>query len=428
MGTQPDVTASHAVWHFRWPAWCEGLREDYEKVFVEPWSPYFGAVLLAIATSVLMLSGVFWGVFAGLKLWGDYLNQFLGLGGLLGIADSLENPLLHRTSLMNITLIAGALAAALISRQFRINRPPPVEYLWGALGGVLMGVGATLAGGCTVGGFLTPLMFASPVGWTMWLGLLLGAYLGLRLLLWAMERVTWGTTPPTATAHPAARRLYPLFGLLLIVLMLAWAATWYGAAEQRLVNRAIIVLTGFALGFIVHRSRFCFAHAFREPFMTGEGEMTRAMILLLAVGIPLGSLLLQKGTVDAYVAIPAAFWLGSLVGGVIFGIGMVFAGGCATGALWRIGEGHLKLVVAAAFFGWTGSVFGALMKQWGVTVADIDIDFLDGIPEITQLGFQAYLPDLLGGWGWVYGLSAVVLTVWYLLVRYNESSERFTVF
>ncbi|MDT8281616.1 MAG: YeeE/YedE thiosulfate transporter family protein [Gammaproteobacteria bacterium] len=30
--------------------------------------------------------------------------------------------------------------------------------------------------------------------------------------------------------------------------------------------------------------------------------------------------------------------------------GMVFAGGCASGSLWRVGEGHLKLVVAVIFF------------------------------------------------------------------------------
>ena len=38
--------------------------------------------------------------------------------------------------------------------------------------------------------------------------------------------------------------------------------------------------------------------------MTGEGAMTKAMILALALGIPLGSLLLQKQTVDPYLAIP----------------------------------------------------------------------------------------------------------------------------
>jgi hypothetical protein len=38
-----------------------------------------------------------------------------------------------------------------------------------------------------------------------------------------------------------------------------------------------------------------------------------------------------------------------------------------------------------------------------------------------------FLPELLQGWGWVYLLSFALLAVWYLLVRYNEATEKFTV-
>jgi hypothetical protein len=161
--------------------------------------------------------------------------------------------------------------------------------------------------------------------------------------------------------------------------------------------------------------------------MTGEGTMTKAMIVALAVGMPVASVLLQHQTVDPYLAIPARFWLGSLLGGAVFGIGMVFAGGCASGSLWRVGEGHLKLVVAVFFFAWMGSVFGGVFKQLGWLTPEFDIDFLNGVPEITALGFQAYLPDLLSGWTGVYLITFAVLLIWYLLVRYNESSGRFTV-
>lgn len=412
----------------RYP-WLEGLREDYHKILVEPWSPYVGAILLVIISMALMVSGLFWGVFGGMKLWGDYLNSFIGLGSTLGIASELDNILTHRISLMNITLLLGAFSAALLARQFQIRRAPLLEYVWGALGGALMGIGATLAGGCTTGGFFTPLLFSSIAGWAMWLGLLAGAFIGLKLLLWSMEHISWGMNPPkTSSGESRLKRFYPLIGAGVMLLVLLWASRWYLGDDAKLVSRAIIILGGFALGFVLHRSRFCFSRVIREPFMTGEGMMTKAMILALAIGIPLGSLLLQKKMVDPYLAIPATFWLGSVLGGLIFGIGMVFAGGCASGSLWRIGEGHLKLVVAALSFAWVGSIASGLFKRWGVTTAEFDIDFLDGIPEITALGFQAYLPDLLQGWGWIYLISFVVLLVWYLLVQYNEKTERFTVF
>ena len=422
--TLPD---SSSLWE-RFP-WLQGLNEDYRSVFVESWSPYLGGILLVLISIALMVSGLFWGVFGGLKLWGDYLNQFIGLGPALGIASDLENVFTHRISLMDITLLLGAFAAALLAGQFQFRRAPKLEYLWGALGGALMGVGATLAGGCTTGGFFTPLLFSSVAGWAMWVGLLAGAYIGLKILLWGMEHITWGTAAPKISGRESyLKRFYPLLGVMVTALVLLWATNWYSSTDTRLTTRAIIIIAGFAIGFTLHRSRFCLSRVIREPLMTGEGTMTKAMILALAIGIPLASLLLQKQTVDPYLAIPATFWFGSVLGGLIFGIGMVFAGGCASGSLWRIGEGHLKLLVAAFFFAWVGSLFSGVLKRWGVLTPELDIEFLDGIPEITSLGFQAYLPDLLQGWGLVYLISFLILMVWYLLVQYNEKTERFTIF
>ena len=94
----------------------------------------------------------------------------------------------------------------------------------------------------------------------------------------------------------------------------------------------------------MHRSRLCFARCFREPFMTAEGDMTKAIIVSLAIGIPAAAILFEKKLIDPYLAIPPTFWIGSLLGGLIFGIGMIFAGGCASGALWRAGEGPPQAV------------------------------------------------------------------------------------
>lgn len=319
------------------PSWLAGFKADYETIFVAGWSPYLGSVLLVVVIAGLMISGLFWGVFGGLKLWGDWLNSAIGLGPALGLPETLQGPLLHRMSLMNITLLLGAFCAALLSRQFRVSRPPKLEYIWAALGGCFMGLGATLAGGCTTGGFFTPALHSSPAGWAMWAGLLLGAAIGLKLLLWTLEHIEWGMqAPPTLTMPARLVSIYPWLGLGVVLAVLAWAAGWYYSGNERLAVRGIIILAGFAMGFIMHRSRLCFARAFREPFMTAEGEMTKAIILGLAIGIPIASLLFKQNVIDPYIAIPATFWVGSLLGGLIFGIGMVFAGGCASGSLWRM--------------------------------------------------------------------------------------------
>ncbi|MDP2751454.1 MAG: YeeE/YedE thiosulfate transporter family protein [Rhodocyclaceae bacterium] len=406
-------------------SWKEGFKADYERLFVEEWSHYTGAILLMLVVIALMVNGLFWGVFGGVRYWGDQFNHLIGLAPLLDIHAPDEGFLTHRMSLMNIMLLLGAFTAALMSRQFQISRPPKLEILWAALGGSLMGIGASLAGGCTNGGFFNPVLHSSPAGWVMCAGLLAGAVIGLKLLLWTLENIEWGMqAPPTLNTPEVLTNAYPLIGFAIIVAVLYWAVGWYGSPDTVLVTRAVIVLLGFCIGFIMHRSRLCFARAFREPFMTGEGDMTKAIILALAIGLPIAGFLFEKKIIDPYVAIPPTFWIGSLLGGLIFGIGMIFAGGCASGSLWRMGEGHLKLWMAMFFFAWIGSIASALLKGAGLTSLDPDnIESFD----ITAIGYQAYWPDMLHGWGWTLIVGGGLLFAWYAFVRYNESTEKFTV-
>jgi uncharacterized membrane protein YedE/YeeE len=406
------------------PVWLEGLRKDYQEIFVEQWSPYLGAILMVAILAALMISGQFWGIFGGLKLWGDWFNNLIGLGPLLGVKADLESPLSHRMSLMNGALILGSFAAALLSRQFALNRAPKLEYISGALGGTLMGIGAALAGGCTTGGFFTPVVHSSPAGWAMWAGLLLGAVIGLKLLLWTLDHISWGMVAHTGGGESPLRPWYPWLGAAVLVAVGWWATAWATSGDAKLLSRAIVILAGLALGFVMQRARICFARAFREPFMTAEGDMTKAIILALALAIPVAAVLFEKKLMDPFIAIPATFWLGSLLGGLVFGIGMIFAGGCASGALWRMGEGHLKLWVAGFFFAWGGSSFAAFVRRWDLLTPEQNIDTM---LDETRVGAQVYLPQALDGWAWALLLSFGILLVWYLFVRYNESTEKFTV-
>ncbi|MEW5728807.1 MAG: YeeE/YedE thiosulfate transporter family protein [Pseudomonadota bacterium] len=404
-------------------SWAAGLKADFRHVFVEEWSPFLGVILMVIVILALMVNGLFWGIFGGLKLWGDWVNSLIGLGPLLGLPDTPESPLMHRMSVMNITTVAGAFAAALLSHQFAPSRPPKLEYIRAALGGTMMGTGAALAGGCTTGGFFTPVLHSSPAGWAMWLGLVVGAAIGLKALMWSLENITWGSAPPDPIKVPGwLQAAYPWIGVSVAVLVLGWSAKWWASDNERLAARAIIVAAGFGMGFIMHRSRICFARAFREPFMTGEGEMTKAVMLGVLIGVPMAGLLFQAKLIDPYLAIPPVFWKGSLIGGLLFGFGMVFAGGCASGALWRMGEGHFKLWVAAFFFAWGGSIANAVFKKTGLTSAEMNLDLV----EETSLGLQVYLPAALGGWLWALAVAGGLLAVWYAAIRYNESTEKFT--
>jgi hypothetical protein len=88
-----------------------------------------------------------------------------------------------------------------------------------------------------------------------------------------------------------------------------------------------------------------------------------------------------------------------------------------------MGEGHIKLWVSMFFFAWMGSTASALFKKFNLTA--IDESSVETF-ERTTIGFQAYLPDMLSGWGPALLVSGGLLLLWYALVRYNESTEKFT--
>lgn len=104
---------------------------------------------------------------------------------------------------------------------------------------------------------------------------------------------------------------------------------------------------GLGLGFVLQRSRFCFAAAFRDPLLIRDTRMLRALLLLLAVGSS-GFILLTGAGMDFQFRSWPGAWA-SFAGGVIFGVGMVLAGACAAVTLVRLGEGlGIYLLVLAA--------------------------------------------------------------------------------
>jgi hypothetical protein len=98
-----------------------------------------------------------WTASDGLRNWGDWL---LSVSGVLGQPDLLP-PFLYSGSLLNVGLLSGGLAAALLSREFALRAAPANAAIKGAVGGLLMGWGAMLSFGCNIGGFFSALSAAS---------------------------------------------------------------------------------------------------------------------------------------------------------------------------------------------------------------------------------------------------------------------------
>ncbi|MFZ5797963.1 MAG: YeeE/YedE family protein [Desulfobulbus sp.] len=126
---------------------------------------------------------------------------------------------------------------------------------------------------------------------------------------------------------------------------------------------------GITAGFIMHRADFCVAGMFRDLFLFRRTTMLRSLLLLVVCSIILFDAARQLGIIRLYpfplLASPA---LTNIAGGMIFGIGMVLAGGCVVGVLYKMGSGNL--LAATAFAGLIiGSGIYAELHPWWVALA-----------------------------------------------------------
>ncbi|MBW4717081.1 YeeE/YedE family protein [Saccharothrix obliqua] len=155
------------------------------------WPLLVGAVVLGVlAGAVFLVSGGTWGVTFAFALWGAKLLQLVGLHPetwefwqAQANARSLAAPIwTDRTSLTDIGIMVGAAVAASAAGTWRAHRDIPWRTALAAvLGGVLMGVGARLAGGCNIGAYLGGISVGSLHGWLWGAFALGGTWLGLRL-------------------------------------------------------------------------------------------------------------------------------------------------------------------------------------------------------------------------------------------------------
>ncbi|MEM7343160.1 MAG: YeeE/YedE family protein [Chloroflexota bacterium] len=107
----------------------------------------------------------------------------------------------------------------------------------------------------------------------------------------------------------------------------------------------LAILAGVGLGYIIERGDMCFHSTIRGLFrQPRQIELLRAYLLTLLIATPLVWLMTILGWINPWVA-PFA-WSANIVGGLIFGIGMVVAATCITGLFYKLGHGMLGTLVA----------------------------------------------------------------------------------
>ena len=228
-----------------------------------------------------------------------------------------------------------------------------------------------------------------------------------------MPENTSSSTPAastvTRTRAPRKKKANQLpFGLLVLALIIV-AALVLGSINS---NLALFWVFGCAFGFVLQKARFCFTASMRDPCITGSTSITRAVLIAFAVA-SVGFWAIKYGAFMNGQPIPGQSYimpisLATVVGGIMFGIGMVIAGGCASGTLMRVGEGFGMQMLSLLFFV-IGSLIGANHMGWWT------LNFNATAPRV-------FLPDVFG-WGGALVLQLAIIALLYIAADKYEKKR-----
>ncbi|MBV2134807.1 selenium metabolism membrane protein YedE/FdhT [Pseudomonas sp. MAP12] len=331
-----------------------------QRYLVRFWSPLPALVALGIASAYYFaITGTFWAVTGEFTRWGGHILSWFGYQPqewsyfkLIGLAGT---PLERIDGVMIVGMFVGALCTALWAGNVGLRWPTSKRrLLQGLLGGIVAGFGARLAMGCNLAAFFTGIPMFSLHAWAFMLATVGGAWVGVKICLLPFLRIPLKVGSQASTLLPDAASLarragvQSRLGVAVLVAGLAFAAWRFNVS----LVLGMACLFGLLFGGLIERAQICFTSAARDLWTTGRSS--------IAYGILLGMAVASIGTFAAIGlgATPKIFWMGpnAILGGLLFGIGIVVAGGCETGWMYRAMEGQVHFWVVGL-----GNVIGGTL-------------------------------------------------------------------
>jgi uncharacterized membrane protein YedE/YeeE len=160
---------------------------------------------------------------------------------------------------------------------------------------------------------------------------------------------------------------------------------------------AISLLIGLTAGFVMHRSDFCLAGMFRDLFLFRRTAMIRSFVLLVIFSMALFEASRILGILSVYpFPLLYAASAANVIGGCLFGIGMVLAGGCVVGTLYKMGAGSSLSTAAFAGLVIGSGLYAEVHPAWAGFVKSTTI-FPGKITIAQILGVDPLIPALIVG-------------------------------
>jgi len=122
------------------------------------------------------------------------------------------------------------------------------------------------------------------------------------------------------------------------------------------------LFVGVLFGFVLQRGRFCMNSAFRDAILLKDNILLKTVFVALLIELVGFSIMDMTGAIAIN---PKPFWWGAnLLGSFVFGIGMVLAGGCASGITYRTGEGMVGAMTAVLGLATAGFFTAIAVIAW----------------------------------------------------------------
>ncbi|WP_027994750.1 selenium metabolism membrane protein YedE/FdhT [Simplicispira psychrophila] len=360
-----------------------------QHYLVRFWSPVPAVIAAGVLSAYYFgLTGTFWAVTGEFTRWGGHALQFAGVDlshwGYFKLIGLQGTPLTRIDGVMIIGMFVGCFSAALWANNVKLRYPTHRIRVFQALaGGIIAGFGARLAMGCNLAAFFTGIPQFSLHAWFFAIATAIGSLAGAKVSLLPVFRIPVKlqkvSAPQPLSAHAAQAKTRFRLGMFLFLAFIVWAvAKMFDAPKLGLA-----ALFGLAFGLIIERAQVCFTSAFRDLWITGRTQMAKAILAGMAVST-IG--------VYSYVQLgldPKIFWAGpnAVIGGLLFGFGIVLAGGCETGWMYRAVEGQVH-------YWWVGlgNVIGStlLALVWDDLAPTIAVNY-DKVNLLKTLGPQGGL-------------------------------------